>query len=237
MDFLDVEGPFMTFLEKVVNLLWLNILLIVFSLPVFTAGAAFTAMHYVLYRMLKNEDGYIFKDFLKAFKRNFKQATKIWIPMLLMGIFLGVDVYFFYMGKVDISGNFKLLIYFLCFVWALGFAYIFPVLSRYENTTFYTIKNAYMMAVYGFLKSILMVALIAAPWIAAIFVPNFILMCMIYGFTVPGYLCATLYDDAFRRFELAEREAREAEEAGGSMEAENTGETGNAVEAEEIKEL
>lgn len=211
MDFLDIDGPFMRFLDRIINLLWLNILFIVFSLPIFTIGASYTAMHYVIFRMMHNEEGYIHADFLKSFKLNFKQATKIWLPMLLMGIVMGVDVYLFYAGKADVSGNFKMLIYFLCFVWMLGLVYIFPVLARYENTLKYTLKNAFMLAVYGFLKSILMVALVIAPWVAAVFVPNFILVCLLYGFTAPGYICALLYEDGFRRFEKAQEEALEAE--------------------------
>ncbi len=204
----------MRFFDKVFNLLWLNILVIIFSIPVVTAGAAFTAMHYVLLRMTRNEEGYIFPNFWSSFKSNFKQATSLWIPFLLITGGLGVDVWLIMEGKVT-EPVYKAGIYFLLVLACMGLVYIFPVLSHYDNTNRGTIKNAYAMSVYNPIKTLIMIALYVAPWLAAVFVPNFVFVCFFYGFTLPGYLSATLYDGVFRRFEKEERKAaqrREAEE-------------------------
>lgn len=166
-------------------------------------------MHYVLYKMKHNEEGYISKDFFKSFKQNFKQATKIWLIIVGVGAVVAADVYIFYKDMTDMSQLYKLAIYTVAFIIALGFVYAFPVLAHYDNTVKNTLKNAYAMAVYGFLKSIIMVAVVFAPWVAAVFVPNGILFCIFFGFTLPGYICVFLYKEAFWRFELAQKEAIE----------------------------
>lgn len=212
MGFLDMEGPFMRFLDRIFNLLWLNVIVCVCCLPVFTAGASITAMHYVLLRMKHNEEGYVLPNFIKSFKQNFVQATKIWLVLLFFCAVCAVDIYLFANGKVTMAVPFKMLIYVLTLVAAMGFLFIFPVLAHYDNKTSIIVKNAYMMAIFANARALLMAIVVAAPWIAAAFVPNFIFICFLFGFTVPAFLCTYIYDDIFMKFEKAEQKAKEAEQ-------------------------
>ena len=70
------------------NLLLINFLTLLTCLPVITIGASLTAMHDCLQQILRKEDGYIARRFFKSFRSNFKQATLLWLPFLL--IFSGV---------------------------------------------------------------------------------------------------------------------------------------------------
>ena len=45
MRFLDLDSPFMQVMNKVADLLWLNILALICCIPIFTAGASLTALH------------------------------------------------------------------------------------------------------------------------------------------------------------------------------------------------
>ena len=58
-----LESPFMRFMDTLTNLIILNLVVIVLCLPIFTAGAAFSALHHVVYLMVHGEEGYILKDF------------------------------------------------------------------------------------------------------------------------------------------------------------------------------
>ena len=53
----DMDGPLLRGLNKLADLMWLNILTIICCLPVFTAGAAITAAHYVELKIHRNEEG------------------------------------------------------------------------------------------------------------------------------------------------------------------------------------
>lgn len=76
------NGYLTTLLERTGMMIKLNLITILFSLPVVTAGAAVTAMNYVSMKIDRGEEGYILKDFFRAFSLNLKQASSIWIFML-----------------------------------------------------------------------------------------------------------------------------------------------------------
>ena len=70
------------------QLIALNLLWIVCSLPVITAGASTTALYYCTLKLHKDGDIRVFHDFFKSFKQNFKQSTLIWILMAAVAVFL-----------------------------------------------------------------------------------------------------------------------------------------------------
>ena len=71
------NGYLTTLLERTGMMIKLNLITILFSLPVVTAGAAVTAMNYVSMKIDRGEEGYILKDFFRAFSLNLKQASSI----------------------------------------------------------------------------------------------------------------------------------------------------------------
>ena len=73
----DLDSPLMQFLSRMADLMILNLVTLLFMIIPFTGGAALTGMHYVLLKMVRNEENYIIKGFWKSFKENFKQSTII----------------------------------------------------------------------------------------------------------------------------------------------------------------
>lgn len=91
---LDVtDNPVISGMSRIFDMMCLNVLWLVCSLPIFTIGASTTAMYTVMLKVVKNEEGYIVKGFFKAFKENFKKSTIIWLILLVIGGFLGADLY------------------------------------------------------------------------------------------------------------------------------------------------
>lgn len=157
----DIDGPALRLLTKIVYSAYLNLLWFVCCLPVFTVGASTTALFYVTLKIAKDEEGSLTKSFFRSFKKNFRQSTTIWLILLVVGIVLGVDAYIFYHMRFD------------SVLWALGSAvfiaalaayliilmYIFPLLSRFENTTFAMFKNSIMIGMRFLLCTVLMAAI------------------------------------------------------------------------------
>lgn len=200
--FLAIDGPFMHVMELVINLLLLNLLVILCSLPIFTIGAAFTALHHQLYRMSQNKEGYIVRGFFKDFRSNFKVSTITWLPVLLVGIFLGIDLKIFAAG-VDFPQVFKLMIVSFAIIYLYGLVYLFPVLARYDTTPKKAIKYSFVMAFHGMgiLKTLLMIVLYILPWIAAMYIANFVLAILLFGISLPAYINVFLYRKTFEEFE------------------------------------
>ena len=88
----DLNNPVMRFIIKLFDCMLLSVLWVVFSLPVFTMGAASTALYSAVYHHIRREEDYLWHSFYSAFRENFKRSTLAWLPMLLMFLFLIYDV-------------------------------------------------------------------------------------------------------------------------------------------------
>lgn len=165
---LNPDNPVMQFITKIVNAVYLNILWVLCSLPIFTIGASSTALYYVTLKMAKNEEGNITKAFFHSFKKNFKQGTIIWIILLFFGIILGIDGYVLYhMRFENVFWTICTAIFFVVVVaYAIILMYIFPLLSRFNNTTFAMFKNSIMIG----MRFLLCTALIAVIHFVMVFV-------------------------------------------------------------------
>lgn len=132
------------------NLFALNIIFVVFSLPVITFGASITAMYSVAIKMVKNEEGAIWKSFVSAFKSNFKKATLIWLVLIVAAVVLfGEFLYIISFEGMMVSFYIVVLIVELVLI-AFTLPFLFPLCARYENTVFNTIKNAFLLSVSNF---------------------------------------------------------------------------------------
>lgn len=79
---LDINNPVMRFLVALFDLIALSVLWIVFSLPVFTMGAASAALYHAVYHHVRKGEDYIWSSFFDAFKANFKRQTLAWLVAL-----------------------------------------------------------------------------------------------------------------------------------------------------------
>lgn len=72
MKFFSVDSPLYRFLSKLLDVIRLNFLWILFSIPLVTIGASTVAALSVALKMADDEEGYIGRSFLKAFRENWK---------------------------------------------------------------------------------------------------------------------------------------------------------------------
>ena len=91
--------------------------------------------------------------------------------------------------------------------------YVFPILSKFENTTKNIIKNSFLMAIIALPKSIGMAAVSLLPAMLLYFFDfKVVPILIIIGIAGPSYVNAKLYDATFKRFEPKEEELTEEEE-------------------------
>lgn len=197
----NMDSPLFIFLGKLADLVYLNILTLICCIPVFTAGAALTALNYVILKMVRNEEGYLTRAFFKSFKQNFKQATVIWLLFIFMaGIFAG-DFFIFRYSAHTLPAWFQTALAAVAFVVVFANMHVFPVLAKFENTIKQTFKNSFFMGILSLPKTIAMMVLWVAPTIILIFFVQALPIVFALGISGPAYLCALLYDKTFRRFE------------------------------------
>ena len=133
----DMDNPFWQGLSIVADMMMLNLLALLCSLPVVTLGAAFTAMNDVVIRIVRQEEGGIVRGFGKAFRQNLKNGCLFGLLLLaVMGI-----LYFDYLCALTYAPVFRFGIAALAILLLAVAIYTFALLARYENGLFATIKT------------------------------------------------------------------------------------------------
>lgn len=193
------DSPGVSIMNKIANIVILNVLVMLTCLPVITIGASFAAMHHVLYRMMKNEDGYLIKDYFEAFRQNFKKATILWLIMLGVLMILAADIWFLAVNAAAVPGWLAGPVLVTCIVLAMAMMYVFPLQAHFENTIKNTIKNAGIVMILNLPKSIVMFLVYLTPVIAIGLTYSAIVVVFFCGFTLPAYIACFLYKKIFER--------------------------------------
>lgn len=155
---LDFNNPVLRFLSHVFDIAVLNILWLVFSVPVVTIGAATTAVYAVCFQILQDKSSGVLRSFWKSFRMNWKQATVIWLILLGVLAVLGIDLYYFLFFQTFVSGMPQALIcgflIFLLLEALLVMIYAFTLLSLFENTIKETLRNAILLVLRNPIRSL-----------------------------------------------------------------------------------
>lgn len=144
MRFFSIDNGFFRTLSRIYDLIILNLLFLVTSIPVVTIGANLTALYAVTHKMINNEESYMWRSYWKNWKQNFRQATILWLVFLAVGAFLLFDRWL--TGRMGATPLGMIFAFFL-FVWLMGLSYIFPVLARFDNSTKNICKNSLLMSI------------------------------------------------------------------------------------------
>lgn len=197
---LNPDNPVMHFINKLVYSVYLNILWLICSIPIFTIGASTTALYYVTQKMVRNEEGSITKSFFQSFKQNFKQGTIIWLILLAVGIVLGVDGYVLYHMRFE--NAFWAILTAILIVAAIAYAivlmYIFPLLAHFDNTIKAMFKNSIMIG----MRFLVCTALMAVIYFVMLFVIiNVFTPMVIFGEGLCALLCSYLLSNILAQCE------------------------------------
>lgn len=148
-DLCNTDKPLFAVLTKLTYSAYLNILWLVCSLPIVTIGASTTALFYVTLKMAEDRDDGLTRMFFKASRENFKPATKLWLILLAVGSFLAADG--FVLRRMWSENIFWTLLTAVLIgaavLYGIVLLYAFPLLARFENTTFGILKTAFLVGV------------------------------------------------------------------------------------------
>lgn len=196
-----LDSPLMNGLSKLADLIWLNILATICCIPIITIGASLTALHYVVLKMVKDEEGYITRSFFKSFRENFKQATLMWLMLLVVFILLVADFMIFRFSGIVFPGWCQIALTAIAVLIMFATMHLFPLLSRYENSIRATYKNSLFMGILHLPKTILMMLCWIVPIVITIYVESFFPIVFFLGISGPAFLNALLYKKSFQQLE------------------------------------
>lgn len=220
----NMDSKFSQVMGRVFDLIVLNFIFILMCIPIITIGANFTAMYYVTLKMVRNEDSYLFRSYIKSFKENFRQATIIWLIFLFAGVFLVSDIYLSTNFMEGAASNLKYVFYFLGAIYCMTLLYVFPALSRFYNTIKHTVKNALLFSIRHLPYTILMLAIVMGPFLVCLNAPAsvfsfYILFVLLAGFSATAYINSIFFNKIFKQYMPAEEPEQTEEDVIAHMDA------------------
>lgn len=168
---------FEIYFRKFWNIIKINLLYVIFCIPIVTIGPATAGMTYVLRNYAREEHAFVFGDFWDAFKSNFKQS---FITGILQAILLFVFYYVIAFYYLNLSAG---TMYYIClgislfFVMALLFAsnYIYLMIVTLDLKLKDIYKNGLIFAFVGLKENLFTllgyIIVIGIPLLILLFAP------------------------------------------------------------------
>lgn len=206
----NYDNKFFRAVNKFADIVILSVCWLISCIPVFTIGAASSALYSSVHKSIRRGKGYVWSGYWSAFKSNFKQATKAWLIMLLIIIVVTSDILITtQMLKAGVSwGNLSIVFLVMECIIAAWYAYTFAYIARFEQTTKLTLKNSFLILIANLPWTLLVIVILLATALITYLIPLLVVV-------LPAASTTTLeviFEKIFRKFMTPEDLAREQEE-------------------------
>ncbi len=128
------EPKIIDMFSRIFELLLLNLLFVLTSLPLITIGASLTALFSVNLKLVRNEESYIIREYFRAFRRDLKPASVTFLLFAVTGTLFSFNIILALQSTgllYLITGVLSMIFLILLGVYAL---YYFPLLARFHYT-------------------------------------------------------------------------------------------------------
>jgi uncharacterized membrane protein YesL len=199
----DPEAKIWQVMSRVGDLILLNWIFIITSLPIFTAGPSLTALSYVQFRMMDGMDEHPIRDYFEAWKGNFKRSFIIWIVYLALILICLLNISIL-IGIENPSKKVLLVVHgFIMAIATITLVYSLALQARFENSFTDTIVKGFIVAIAGW-KATLVIGLILFASMAITFESTrMIFLCFPFWFLIGAsglaYICNRMIYSVFAR--------------------------------------
>lgn len=150
------------------DLVVLNLLFVICSIPLFTIGTAITALLDVEIKLATGEGSSVIRTFFESFRRNFARTTPAFLLLILSGAILIFDIavaapsYPGMLGGVILTGGVAFLV-----PWLFAAMYLFPLLLLEKNPLIPTVRRALLLSVQKLPLTLALAAIFLMPLLIA----------------------------------------------------------------------
>lgn len=201
--FFDPDSRFTQILTTIADLIVLNALALVCCVPIITAGASVTALYAGVFRLKKGKEQYLWKDFFRDFKNNFRQSTAIWLIALALFVLLYLD-YRIFSGIPGWSGVLQIVAYAVGILLYLVLLCALALQSRFINSVRATIRNALLLSFSKLPYTLLVGAVTALPFFLISYVPMLFGIYVLLGASGTAWLCSGYLERIFAAVRVEE---------------------------------
>lgn len=168
MAIVSLDSKFMKFMDQFVDLALINVLWVVFSLPLVTLGAATSAACSLILRGLDGDEGPVVRGFWREFRRNLRRGVPLGLVHAVALGALALDVHF--LVHTDDPPLVLLVVTFVSTLLVFfAFLYAYPLTARFEASLLRTLQNSVLLSVRslgrsGLLAGILLLEVSVFTW-------------------------------------------------------------------------
>jgi len=203
----NYDGVFVQTMTKITDCICLSLLWLVSSLPVFTIGAATTALYYAMNKCIRRGESGVWKTYWQGFRANFRQGTVLGLLLLLiLGLLTACCCCAWLMCAAGYLPAFMfwgcLILTALVLHWV---SFLLPYLARFRNSNRVILKNCVYIAIMNFPAGLANLALMVAAFLALVFFPLSLVI-------APGiYMVLSCYilEPVFRKYMSEDDRTRE----------------------------
>lgn len=202
---LDTDSSFMGRVNTLCDLILLNLFFLISCLPIVTIGAAVSAMSHVTMKVVRNEEGGVWRTYWGSFRTSFKQATLVWLIFLALCAMLLVDFQVLPLMVPDFYPVPRAMVVIVFLVGVCVLLYLLPAISHFQYTFRQAIRNAALMVVAHFPSTVLLLALHGLLPLVCLLpqVPFMYAACLflVFGFSALSLLSSYILNRIFARYE------------------------------------
>lgn len=181
---LSPDSPFMRGMSRAADLMLLNLMFLVTSIPILTIGPSLAALYSVVFTFGTDSENGVIRRYFQSFRECFKSAFLIWLLLLIVAGMLLLDVHLLNWvgGIVSVATVF---LWVLLGIELLAACIAFPLVSRFQNTVWGTVRNALILG----LAHLPRTAAMAVMWLF----PVTVLVRMPLTFFYAGFIWVVIY--------------------------------------------
>ncbi|MFV0465318.1 MAG: YesL family protein [Lachnospiraceae bacterium] len=202
----NYDNKFFQGFNKIIDCVVISALWLLFCVPVFTAGAATSAMYYTVHKVLRGGRGYVWINFWTGFKENFKQSTILWLIVSIASGLMMFNVFIMRQYLLNSGGALGLLFYVyivLLLLLAIWSIYLFTYTSRFKNTIRNIIKNTAIIALLNLPYSFLFLVFLILSTAAIYLIPILVLLLPAMMMWILNYFMEKIYRKYMSEEDLA----------------------------------
>lgn len=188
------EGTLANILNRLMDLILLNVLWFLCCIPLFTIGASTCALYEVTLHYAFEEDPPVVRTFFEAFRKHFKKATLLFLLMSAVGGFLLLD--FWCAFQWDIGIRFFLIVMILASVYfyLAVVSHTFPALAYFQLGVKETLGRAFILSMKNGIFTVFIMLLNLFPGFLLLLLPQYfgqiLFLYFILGASVIALLCS-----------------------------------------------
>ncbi len=202
--FLDNNSVFGQLMTRCGIIIAANILFVLCSIPMVTAGAAWAALYTVMLKTLyRDPELNPFRTFLEGLRENWKQGTAVWLIGLALAVLLYLE-HFWVSQAEGVIGLLRYPLLGLGLILAVLVCYLFPTMATFRATLPQLLKNCVYFAVKRPVTLVLVLLAHMVPlgltWLDRANLPLYAFLWCTFGFAAVAMFSSSLLLKLYRPY-------------------------------------